>query len=72
MIARQTKECEFMIGKKVCKESGKPFKSGKKVNTVKEVVLHPDNIDEYAFTFEEDDSYVGCVVCKEYIGTEWL
>lgn len=56
-----------MIGKKVYKPSGKPFKSGKKVNTVFAVINHPI-LNVPAFTFEEDDSFVGCHQCLEYTG----
>ena len=45
------------IGKQVCKRrSGKPFKSGEKINTVKGIVNHPQ-LNVPAFTFVEDESY---------------
>lgn len=44
-----------MIGEKVVKRSGKPFKSGFKVNTVKEVIAVSNT---FVCTFEEDDSFV--------------
>lgn len=47
------------IGQKVVKESGKPFKSGRKINTVKSVTNHP-SLNIPAFTFQEDDSVVEC------------
>lgn len=57
------------IGQKVRKASGrsnqlssKPFKSGNKVNTVKEIVNHPQ-LNVPAFTFLEDDSIVECRKC---------
>ena len=53
-----------LIGKKVTKTSPKPFKSGKKVNTVKDIVPHPIMKDKMGFTFEEDDSIVECWRCK--------
>lgn len=53
---------EQMIGQKVEKKSGKPFKSTLKVNTVKSVISHPILQGEEAYTFEEDDSYVS--VCQ--------
>jgi hypothetical protein len=55
---------ESMIGKKVKKTSDKPkpFKSGFKINTVKDIVRH-EFLDIPAFTFEEDDSYVECRRC---------
>ncbi len=45
------------IGCKVSKVSRKPFKSGKKVNTIKGISCHP-HLEKYAFTFEEDKSIV--------------
>lgn len=53
-----------MIGLKVKKKSGKPFKSRLKVNTVKSVISHPILHGEEAYTFEEDESYVSCCQCK--------
>lgn len=56
-------------GTKVVKFSGKPFKSGEHVNTVKDVVEHPNKIDKNtgkgvpAYTFYEDDSIVECANC---------
>ena len=58
-----------MIGKKVTKSaknhSGKepkPFKSGNKVNTVRDVIVSP--ITSYpTFIFVEDDSFVDCHIC---------
>lgn len=59
------------IGQKVYKnkfktkinKAPKPFKSGKKVNTVKDVIIHPQ-LGVPAFTFYEDDSYVACNICR--------
>jgi hypothetical protein len=58
------------IGKKVTKcsigeqkRNGKKFKSGLLENTIKDVVIH-DFINEPAYTFEEDESYVECRRCK--------
>lgn len=50
---------------KVSKKSRKPFKSGEKVNTVKEVIIHPILKNEKAYTFYEDDSYVCVAMCEE-------
>lgn len=57
------------IGQKVRKTSGqsnqlspKPFKSGRKINTVKGIVNHP-KLNIPAFTFWEDDSVVECRRC---------
>ena len=54
------------VGDKVAKlESGKPFKSGNKWNTVKEIINHP-LLNIPAFTFIEDDSYVECRRCYKF------
>jgi hypothetical protein len=50
------------IGTSVSKRSNKPFKSGSVVNTIKDVVVHP-NINRLGFSFEEDDSVVECWRC---------
>lgn len=49
---------------KVWKKSRKPFKSGKKVNTVKEVTTNP-NTGMPAYTFLEDDSVVDIRTCED-------
>lgn len=51
------------IGKKVKKKSGKPFKSGLKVNTVKKLTHNP-NTKKPAFFFEEDQSVVDAHICE--------
>jgi hypothetical protein len=56
------KEFEMNIGKKVEKNSFKPFKSGSKINTVNGVVNHPI-LNIPAYTFEEDVSIVECRRC---------
>jgi hypothetical protein len=53
-----------MIGSPVVKHSGKPFKSGNKVNVVKDVIPHPVVLGEWAFTFVDDDSFVACMMCE--------
>lgn len=53
---------EQFIGKKVTKESGRPFKSKLKVNTVKGIVEHPI-LKIPAYTFVEDESVVECRQC---------
>ncbi|MDA3780199.1 MAG: hypothetical protein PF487_08310 [Bacteroidales bacterium] len=54
---------ETNIGRRVNKpKSGKPFKSGFLINTVKGVINHPI-LNIPAYTFEEDDSYVECRRC---------
>lgn len=52
-----------LFGVKVTKTSPKPFKSRLKVNTVKGMIKHP-KLDNWCFTFHEDDSYVECHRCK--------
>lgn len=52
-----------LIGKKVVKDSGKPFQSKNKINTVKSVVFHPQRF-VLAFSFEEDNSLVECRKCS--------
>ena len=49
---------------KVRKRSGKPFKSGEKINTVKGETTNP-NTGKPAYTFYEDDSIVDQQICKE-------
>jgi hypothetical protein len=46
------------INQQVIKVSGKPFKSGNTVNTIKGYMEHPQIPNEKAYTFYEDDSYV--------------
>lgn len=50
------------IGQQVCKKN-KPFKSGAYNNTVTGVIEHPIT-GNWAFTFEEDESYVECNKCR--------
>lgn len=51
------------VGQRVKKTSGKPFKSGLSLNTVKGVVENGGFGETPAFTFEEDDSLVECRRC---------
>lgn len=51
---------------KVGKKSGKPFKSGNKRNTIKEVIAHPQREGKQAYTFLEDDSYVSVELCESF------
>ena len=53
-----------LVGKEVSKKSGKPFKSGKKVNTVKGITIHKET-NHSAFEFFEDDSQVECWRCEK-------
>ena len=48
----------------VAKKSGKPFKSGQKTATVKSIILNPV-INEPAYTFLEDASFVNICQCVE-------
>ncbi|AGT13499.1 hypothetical protein BigBertha_226 [Bacillus phage BigBertha] len=50
---------------KVKKKSGKPFKSGNKVNTVIGIIHHPEVKGEKAYIFKEDASYVSVAMCEE-------
>jgi hypothetical protein len=52
------------IGDKVFKKSNKPFKSGKKTNTIKGFVINPYT-NKRALVFEEDDSVVDEWICEK-------
>lgn len=68
-------ECQKYIGQKVRKlaKNGKgkhsdlitpkPFKSGKIINTIKDVIIHPV-LNIPAFTFHEDETFVEVRRCK--------
>ena len=67
---RQHTEAELAVwhswaanGMKVRKKTGKPFKSGQKVNTIKQVAAH-DHTTQPAFSFVEDGSTVECFRCQ--------
>lgn len=51
-----------MIGENIVKNSGKPFKSGKKVGLVMGVCIH-DHTTNLAFVMD-DGSHVECGHCK--------
>lgn len=53
-----------VIGKQVIKISAKPFKSKLKKNTIKGIIEHPKRPNKFAYTFDEDDSYVSIEQCK--------
>jgi len=54
-----------VIGKKVKKKSGKPFKSGNLVNTITGIIINPRSPkNEKAYTFEEDSSCVNICLCE--------
>lgn len=63
-IAEDFKANIGMKVKKISKNNNepKPFKSGFKVNTVKDVIEHPI-LHIPSYIFEEDDSYVECRRC---------
>ena len=49
----------------VKKKSGKPFKSGKKVNSVKGIVTNEnDSQKRNAYIFYDDDSVVNTDICE--------
>lgn len=50
---------------KVKKKSGKPFKSGNKVNTVIGIIHHPIRKGEKAYIFKEDATWVSVELCEE-------
>lgn len=51
-----------LLGRKVSKQSGRPFKSGEKTATISGYTFN-DMTKKLAFTFEEDDSNVECFRC---------
>lgn len=51
------------IGSKVQKKSGKPFKSGLTIATVKSFTVNPHS-HKTALAFKEDDSIVDLESCK--------
>lgn len=63
----QTKaDAQALVGCRVEKWSGKPFKSTLKINTVRAVVEHPQRPGGgLAFTFVEDDSVVAVEMCRK-------
>lgn len=63
---RDADKYQEMIGKRVVKKSRKPFKSGHIINTIKGVTTNPYANNRAAFTFEEDESFVNCQLCKLY------
>lgn len=54
-----------ITGKRVSKKSGKPFKSGHKINTVIGLTRSstPNIRGRLCYRFKEDDSYVECWRC---------
>jgi hypothetical protein len=53
---------EDVIGKKVIKQTKRPFKSQLRINTIKGIIEHPIT-KRPAYTFYEDDSYVEVRMC---------
>jgi hypothetical protein len=60
---------KIKLGDKVQKKSRKPFKSGKKINTVKHITTNPYS-NRTAFSFDEDDSIVDAYQCIPSQGVE--
>jgi hypothetical protein len=56
---------DFMsnVGKRVEKYSGKPFKSGKKINTATGIIMNKELGNVACYTFVEDESCVECYRC---------
>lgn len=61
-IAELHKYIGCRVSKVKATHEPKPFKSGNKINTVKDVIVHPI-LNIPAFTFLEDESYVECRRC---------
>lgn len=59
----QSNEALPIVGNKVSKISGKPFKSKSKINTIKKITVNP-NTNRQAATFIEDDSVVDLHILK--------
>lgn len=59
-IGKKVTKCRIIAG---FEYTPKPFKSTFKINTVKDVIIHPI-LNIPAYTFIEDDSYVECRRCK--------
>lgn len=56
-------------GVRVKKHSGKPFKSGLSINTIKDLCINP-NTGKIAFQFNEDESCVDCWQCGPAVDCE--
>lgn len=54
----------ILIGDRVLKTSGKPFKSGRKINTVRGFEVNP-HTNKPAINFVEDDSFVDFHQCQK-------
>lgn len=70
-IITSKKQARQNIGRKCHKKSGKPFKSGLKVNTIKGVdtMVVPSRdkktmVTKICYTFVEDDSLVCVDICE--------
>ncbi|AJD93105.1 hypothetical protein JMA_37870 (plasmid) [Jeotgalibacillus malaysiensis] len=63
---KMTDEALLSPGSKVVKSSGKPFKSGLKVNTIESITKHSVFPDKVAYRFQEDDSIVEAWRCVEF------
>lgn len=56
---------EYTLGFKVKKKSGKPFKSGLRENTVKDIIKSPYVRGKLVYLFVEDDSMVEVDACEK-------
>ena len=56
---------QFMIGKRIRKCSGKPFKSKLKAATVVDIIEHPQT-QRPAFLLKEDGTIVAAIQCELY------
>lgn len=59
-------EVPLAIGTKVVKQSGKPFKSGMKIGTIKGLTTN-EHTGKIAYTFVEDESVVDAFQCKIHV-----
>lgn len=69
-IMKTAPDIIYPIGTKVCKKSGKPFKSMFKINTISGIVEHPYKKDNngkgvVSYTFYEDSSIVEAIMVKQ-------
>jgi hypothetical protein len=66
--SRGSESQEILVGDKVQKKSKKPFKSGKVINTVSEIVFKKSEFYDFEglfLRFLEDDSEVQMRTCKK-------
>lgn len=65
MNKKSEEYAQSLMGHKVVKESGKPFKSRNKINTVQSITTNPKT-GLPAFTFIEDESIVDAHQCIDF------